>query len=136
MIPKKGQHIKCVLRNNLIIDGIVDSWSDDKSVLLSRDGASASVIQHTLQDVVVIKIIFKNLLQTKESLEQKFNETLSNPSDDLRLKNLAELKTLMIEQEKKIISEKLKDHQIGNVRKVEYEQPRFFKMPSIKSNSK
>src|SRR5271166_5906266 len=133
MIPQKGQQVRCVLRNNLIIDGIVEFWSDGKSVLRSKDGVSVSIIQHTSQDIVVIKIILKEPIQIKNDLEQQFEEIRQCPSgDDLRLKNLVELNSLMAEQDKKIIVEKLKDHQIDGVKKVAYGQPGFLKMPRIK----
>lgn len=131
MIPQKGQHIKCALRNNLIIDGIVESWSDAKSVLRSLDGTSVSIIQHSAQDIVVIKIILKESIQIKSELESKFEEVYQQPSDDeLRLKSMGELKTLMIKQEKKIIADKIKDHHVSDVKKVNYGQPGFFKKQS------
>jgi hypothetical protein len=130
MIPQKGQHIRCLLRNNLIIDGIVESWSDAKSVLRSLDDASVSIIQHSAQDIVVIKIILREPEKVKGDLSAQFTEQLAKPSDDeFRLKNMAELKTLLNEQEKKIIAEKLKDHHVGDVKKVAYGQPGFFKKP-------
>ncbi len=134
MIPQKGQHVRCVLSNNLIIEGIVDSWEDEKSVLKSLDGESVSIIQNTSRDVVLVKIILKEYkkpaerIVIKNELEKKFDEEKKKPiQDDLRLKNLAELKVLMIEQEKKIISEKLKDHHISDIKKASYGQPKFFK---------
>jgi len=131
MIPQKGQHIRCLLRNNLIIDGIVESWSDAKSVLRSLDDTSVYIIQHSAQDIVVIKIILKEPIKIKNDLSTQFEEELTKPSnDELRLKNMAELKTLLNEQEKKIIAEKLKDHHVnGDVKKVTYEQPGFFPKP-------
>lgn len=137
MIPQKGQQIRCVLRNNLIIDGIVDSWSDGKSVLRSKDGTSISIIQHTAQDIVVVKIILKEAAQIKTELEEAFEKIYESPSEDeLRLKNLAELKNLMNEQEKKIVAEKLKDHHIDGVRKVTYGQLGLLAQPRIKQHSK
>lgn len=137
MIPQKGQQVRCVLRNNLIIDGIVESWSDGKSVLRSKDGASVSIIQHTSQDIVVIKIILKETSQIKNDLEQQFEEVCQGPSDDeLRLKNLVDLRTLMAEQDKKIIAEKLKEHHVEGVKKVAYGQPGFFTKPRTQQHSK
>ena len=142
MIPKKDQHVRCVLRNNLIIEGTVDSWSDAKSVLRSLDGSSVSIIQHTAQDIVVVKIILQEpvkekkepiqaRVEAKTELEKKFDEVYQSPSDnELRVKNLAELKTLMNEQERKIISERIKNHQATDVRKVTYGQPEFLKKQS------
>jgi hypothetical protein len=129
MIPQIGQHIRCLLRNNLIIDGIVESWSDAKSVLRSLDNSSVSIIQHSSQDIVVIKIILKEPEKLKSDLSSQFEEEYAKPSNDqLRLKNMAELKTLLNEQEKKIIAEKLKEHHVNDdVKKVTYGTPGFFK---------
>lgn len=124
MIPQKGQHVKCVLRNNLIIEGIVESWSDDQSILKSLDDASLSIILHTAQDILLIKIILKNSSEIKNELQVKFEEAYSQPSDDkLRLKNMVELKKLLTEQERRIVSEKIKDHHISNVKETKYEAP-------------
>jgi hypothetical protein len=128
MNPQKGQQVRCVLRNNLIIDGVVESWTDNKSVLRAKDGSSVSVIQHTDQDVVIVKILLKESSQGTHELENQFEKELEKPSDDnLRLKNLADLKCMMIEQEKKIIANKLREHHIGEVKKVTYGQPGFLK---------
>jgi hypothetical protein len=123
---QKGQHVRCILKNNLLLEGIVDSWSETISVIKSKDGLQSNVILNTLQDVMVVKIIHKQPTQLKTELEQQFAETVSAPSnDDLRLKKMAELKSLLAEQEKKIVTEKLRSHQIGEVKKVNYEYPRF-----------
>lgn len=133
MNPQKGQQVKCVLRNNLIIDGIVESWTDNKSVLRAKDGSSVSVIQHTDQDVVIVKILFKEPVQMKQDLEAQFEQEWEKPSEDeLRLKNLADLKSMMIEQEKKIVANKLREHHIEEVKKVTYGQPGFLQMPRSK----
>lgn len=130
MIPKKGQHVKCVLRNNLILEGIVEVWSDEQSSLYSLDRSSISIIQHTSEEVVVVKIILKSHSQVKNHLEEKFDEVYAQPSDnDLRIKEMAELKILLAEQEKKIISEKIKEHHLGNTKKVTYGQPQFLQKP-------
>lgn len=133
MNPQKGQQVRCVLRNNLIVDGIVESWSENKSVLRSKDGCSISVIQHTEQDVVIVKILLKEPVQVKQDLEHQFEGEWEKPSEDeLRLKNLADLKSMMIAQEKKIIAHKLQEHHIGETKKVAYGQPGFLQMPRVK----
>jgi len=123
---QKGQHVKCVLKNNLLLDGIVESWSDTISVIKSMDGLHSNIILNTLRDVIVVKIIHKHPAQFKTELEQQFTETVLAPSDDeLRLKKMAELKSLLVEQEKKIITDKLRSHHVSEVKKVNYEFPRF-----------
>lgn len=134
MIPQKGQRVKCAMRNNIVIDGIVESWSDSQSILRSLDGTSISIIQHTAQDIVVIKILLKEPTKIKSELEKQFEEVQKSPSDnELRIKDMAELKTMMAEQERRIVSEKIKDHRVvDDVKRVMYGQPGFFKKSSTK----
>lgn len=133
MIPQKGNHIKCLMRNNSVLEGIVELWSNEQSILRSLDNLSLSIIQNPAQDIVVIKIVLKTPIQMKNDLELKFDEEYNKTSnDDLRLKNLVDLKNLLNTQEKKIVAEKLKDHHIGEVKKINYGQPGFLPKPSAK----
>lgn len=145
MIPKKGQYVKVVFRNGTQMEGIVDTWSEQKSVLLAQDKQSVMVIMKTLEDVLAFKIILNHLsleeAQKKLSESQdKFREVIKTPIPpeqveqegltplQIKAKTLAQLKTIMIEQEKKIIAEKIREHTIHDVRIPRYEQPRFHKM--------
>jgi hypothetical protein len=142
MIPKLGQHVKCILRNGAIAEGIVQSdWMNSIVQLLSLDGESVIIIPHPNEDIMLIKIVLDKpksevikekiiKKQTHSDLEKELQKVYEQPSgDDLRTKKMAELKVLMAEQEKKIIADKLKDHRIGDTRKVEYGQPEFYKKP-------
>lgn len=136
MIPEKGQYIKCIFRNNAIIEGIVESWSDQRSVLKTSDEENLLIIQRTADDVMIVKIVLesqkvkpiKNKIIAKSNLEKEFSEVYEQPSDnDLRTKRLAELKIMMAEQEKKIITEKLKDHHCSGIKSINYQYPSFIK---------
>ena len=37
MTPEKGQQVKCILRSSLIVEGIVQEWSDTQVVLKALD---------------------------------------------------------------------------------------------------
>lgn len=133
MDPQKGQYVKVIFRNGAQAEGYVVSWSDQKSVLTSSDGQSFFIIQKTTEDVMAVKIILEEIkalpqLEVElDEIEEKFEEVYTQPSDsDLRLKNLAQLKAAMVEQEKKIVAEKLKSHTFSGVRKTNYEHG-FFK---------
>ena len=146
MMPIEGQHIKCVLRTGMMAEGIVEEWLDNFVRLRSLDGESILIIPHPNEDIILIKIVLEKpkseaqiigdkirAKQKETSLEQEFQEVYDQPSeDDLRVKKMAELKILMAEQDKKIIADKLKDHHIGDARKVEYGTPQFYKKPSTK----
>lgn len=144
MIPQAGQHVKCVLRTGTMAEGIVEEWNNNVVQLRSLDGESILIIPHPNEDIMLIKIVLgkpkdhveeikEKSTENKSELEEKFQTIYEQPSDDnLRTKKMVELKILMIEQDKKIVADKLKDHRIGDTRKVEYGQPKFFSKPSIK----
>lgn len=120
-------HVKLLLNNNIIVEGVVQEWSTDSVKLLSLDKKSISIITHPNEDIRVIKIINDNIIKNNSELEKEIKETYEQPSNDLRLKSLVELKKELIRQEKEIVASKLNTHNIGEVKEVKYEQPRFFK---------
>jgi hypothetical protein len=72
----------------------------------------------------------KNFIPEKievEDYSESFKSIEREDSLDLRAKNLADLHKLKIEEEKKDIANKLKEHHITEIKKVKYEQPGFFK---------
>ena len=130
MIPQAGQHVKCVLRTGAIAEGIVENWYQNEVQLISLDGESLLIITHPEEDIMLIKILIKSKSEilkvpvTKTELQQEFQTVYEQPSnDDLRVKKMADLKIMMAEQEKKIITEKMKDHHVGEVKKVAYGYP-------------
>lgn len=146
----KGKQVKLLLQGNTIIEGIVKSWNSNSVQLFSLDGKSTSIITHPNEDIRVIKVIHETQVSSEainnvldkipatvsvpvQELEKQFEEIYNQPSEnELRLKNLAELKKELIKQEKEIIASKLRSHHVGDVRKVQYEQPGFFKKQSVK----
>jgi|ERR1035437_3812239 hypothetical protein len=139
MIPEQGQHVKCLLRNGNSIEGIVDSWSDQQSIIKDLDGKSLTIIQRTSDDILLIRIMLEVPISAKiqseirKEIAVKLKEAADMPSnDELRLKTIAELKILSDKQERDIIAKKLKDHQISEVRKTKYEYPGFFQKQGTK----
>lgn len=163
MIPEKGQYVKCLLVNGTIIEGIVETWnmyaafseSANKMIgvveLKSIDDKSIIIIRHPDENILVVKISLEEVKveaprtqiqkikdkiirksKTEQIFEQKVAEP-SNPYDATRNKSLAELKIELAKQEKEIVASKLKDHYLGDVRKVEYGgYPRISKKPGTK----
>ena len=136
MIPQKGQYVKLMFRNGAQAEGFVDSWSDAQSVLKSDNG-SLFLVQSTAEDVMAIKIVADfvprvTLEQNLEEYQEKFQEELEKPSaDDLRIKNLAQLKIAMLQNEKQITAAKLRSHDISSSnRKASYEHGLFTKQSS------
>ena len=137
MIPQIGQHVKCILRAGVVAEGIVEEWGTTAQ-LRSLDGENILIITHPTDDIVLIKITVKSPIKNKISsnLENEFKEIHDQPSNnDLRLKQMVELKALLLEQEKKIITDKLKDHSIGEVKKAKYEYPGFLAQQGSKQHT-
>lgn len=158
MIPETGQHVKLILKNNTLVEGIVEEWFNNYVKLKSLDEKSILIIPHPNEDIMLIKILLTDFPKLEfvklekdngtevvtsseayrvdseiASLQEQFQHTLALPSDTPdRLKTLAELKRLMNEQERKIVSEKVKNHYIDGTRKVQYGYPGFFKKPRTK----
>lgn len=138
------KHVKILLQSNFIVEGIVKEWSDTQVCIESAEDNSLNVVLHPKEDIRVVKILNYETSSHKiaeeldsipekpkepiSELQQKFEEAYQAPSDnELRLKNLAELKADLIKQEKEIIASKLKNHTIGEVKTVKYELPGFLK---------
>ncbi len=134
MIPQIGQYIKIFLRNGMQAEGIVSIWSDTKSVLALSDGKSDCLIMKTAEDVVMVQMLH-DLSETKvglrehmTELEEQFQDTYELPSaDQLRIQKMADLKKMMVEQEKKIITNKIVDHNISTIQRPQYGLPHIFK---------
>lgn len=130
----EGTRVKVLLRNNTIVDGIVQEWGETIK-LQSLNDQSYMIILHPKEDIILIKVFPENSSEeivtvseeVQTELEQQFQQVLEQPSEDSsRLKSLAELRELLVSQERQIIANKLKQHHIGQPRKVEYGSPRFF----------
>lgn len=133
----EGQHVKCLLRNSTIVEGIVLKW--DASVeLQSLDQKSLLIIHHADQDIVFTKVLLS------EEISQESSEatpsvveaicSLSNENEEidpmaLQAKSTAELRVELAKQERRIIADKLKDHHPGQIQKVEYGYPGLYKKP-------
>lgn len=121
-----GKHIKVIFKNGSQVEGIVSSWSSTQVRLISEDEASMLIIMNISEDALAVKITLDNKKpeQKLQGLQEQFQEVYEQPSNnDLRLMSLAKLKTAMIEQEKKIVSEKIRDHTPSQIQRVEYGNP-------------
>jgi len=142
MIPQPNNIVKIHFKSGLQLTGKVESWSATEAILISSDGECRIIIPHPSDDIVAMLILpdraaikhkIAAKVEEKTVLEEKFEETLNKPSDnDLRVKKLAELRVLLAEQEKKIITEKLKDHHLPAPKEASYGYPGFHSKPSTK----
>lgn len=155
MIPEIGQHVKCMLRNNTIIEGIVEEWYGNYVKLISLDKGSIFIIHHPDQDIILTKIVLDDDVaedvkepaeqvgasvlsesREQESLEEQFQQVYDEPSGEPnRIKRLAELRITMAKADKEIVAKQLKNHNIGEVKQVQYGYPGFIKKPSAQQHS-
>lgn len=129
MIPELGKHVKCFMRSTMVLEGIVEEWSDNEVVLKSLDGESLMIIHRPLEDIMITKVVLdiieeekplnkdekvkKKILgnmEIKKTLQQVLDPTTDAELNESSLKRLREL---VIEQDKKLIIQKRKEH-FGN----------------------
>jgi len=137
MIPEVGQHVKCLLKNNTIAEGIVEEWYNNYVKLKALDGKSYLIIHHPNEDIMLTKVMVEEKEENSApppTLEKVIQEAPVEPIDQMALdaKSKAELQIEMAKQEREIVAAKLREHHIGEVKKVKYGQPGFFKKPSTK----
>jgi len=135
---EKGQYVECALKNGWIVSGTIDDISSTALQLTRSDGKGIAIILRPNEEIVVIKIPIESVKNTtpiiqeeKEIEETKLDPSMPHESPD-DLKTLTELRTEFLKEEKKNIANKLRSHEISDVRKVEYGYPGFFKKPSAK----
>ena len=115
--------------------GKVEKWCEEIIVLRSTSGSGITIINHPDRDIVFIHYErpipskTEDLKQILDNTNELWEEALKQPMGDLKNKRLAELKILANQAEKDLIASKLKEHTIGEVKKVTYGSPQFFKKP-------
>ncbi len=137
MTPQKGQHVQCLHRLGGTVEGTVEEWSEDQSILKSMDGRSLLIIPQTSEDIRLIKIIFlePSMPEIQNSVKAKLEDAQQLTGDpEIDGSNLKQLRRLVIEQDKKIITEKIKEHRLGETKRYEdkYELPGFLPKPRTK----
>lgn len=143
MIPSKNQWVKVFFRNSTQAEGYVEFWSDEKAVLRADEGLSLLIIQDVKADIMLVKVypdpkpepkIPEKRIKFSQEIEEEFERVSQETQSDeyLKAKTLLELRKLQAEQDRKIISEKLKDHTPTQVKVPKYELPGFLKKQSTK----
>lgn len=144
MIPLKDQWVKVFFRNSMQAEGYVEFWSEEQAVLRADEGLSLLIIQDVKADIMAVKVypdpvpnepkitdatpIERKLID--EEFEKVKRET--QMEEYLKAKTLIELRKLQAEQDRKIISEKLREHTPTQVKVPKYELPGLFKKQSTK----
>jgi hypothetical protein len=122
MTPQTGQHVKVILRNGAIAEGIVEEWLANTVQLKSLDGESILIITHPTEDIMLIKVMLdkpeevevepESTQEEVRDFDSQFQEAAktTDPNDVDAVKSLAQLRIELNKQERRIIAEKLKDH--------------------------
>lgn len=135
MMPLENQYVKIIMKNLIQIEGVVKSWSDKKSVLLTNDG-DAVIIMNTVDDVSVVKITNDNhnvedKINYKNQIDMQFEKVASNPArpEDqiLKIQKLSDLRIEQAKLDKEIIVSKFKTHELTSRKPVKYDQLGIFK---------
>lgn len=139
--PQEGQHVKCFLRNGNVLEGVVESWGIPV-VLKSLEGQNLLILHDPKQDIMLTKVVLveEPTVQAREQAiaqkikEQTTEEGLQPAPEDLNAMTKAQLHVEMAEQERRIVSDKLKTHypDSSTPRKKTYGYPGFFQKPSAK----
>lgn len=135
MNPEYGQFIQVRFNNGVFFDAVVESWSDEKSVLILSDTNDKVVIQKTLQDVLLVKILaHKNVPEVKQQhkteIDEEFEELFELPKTDDTLSRMAELKDELNKMEREEVFNKTASHKASGVREVTYGIPRNIQIGS------
>lgn len=117
-----GKHVKVVFKNGTVIEGIVKEWVSNYVELQSLNDESIMIIAQPEEDIMLIKVLPDkpaknpevNESAEKEQIRQKLKEVEEPPQTEeaavLQQKNIAELRRMVVEQDKKMIQRKVRDH--------------------------
>lgn len=130
------KHVKCVLRNGMVIEGIVVEWSESRVVLKSLDGESLMIVHKPADDILMTKVVLveesseivKEIPQPTEMQQQikaKLKEVQQSNDQELQNKSVDELRQMVLEQERQIIAQKKKEHfgTAGAAKMTRYSSP-------------
>lgn len=117
MTPEVDQLVKCYMRSGIVLEGTVIEWASEV-VLKSLTDETLMIIHHPVEDIILTKIMLKietssaenTKTDTKEAIKEKLHQLQSLEDPELREKTVAELRGMVIAQDRKIISDKTKEH--------------------------
>lgn len=140
MIPEKGQLVELRFNSGVHFDAIVEEWTDQKSILKLPKTQEIVIIQKTLQDVLLVKILH-NPSQTShspviveelppvENAFEEFERLKSEPISNKSVVRMSELKDEMNRLEREEFNRKLTSFEPTGTREIEYGLPRNLYVP-------
>lgn len=150
-IVTKGSHVRYFLRNGMVLEGIVEEDTAAQVVLRSLEGESLMIIHRPTEDILMTKVLLDPVQEQvpvekpeptkpsemQEKIKGKLHETLQMSDDpELQKKSVEELRQLVHEQEKQIITQKKREHfgVPGAAKVTQYSSP-YAPRPHPRSNT-
>lgn len=135
MTPSKGQKVQVRFNNGVFFDAIVEQWSDQKSILILPDSGETVVIQKTLQDVMLVKILnspkaSKVEIEEPNEIHGEFEALKEQPKNENNLKRMSELKDALNKLEREEVLKQATSFKASGVRQVTYGIPRNISVSS------
>ncbi len=137
MTPEKGQQVKCILRSSLIVEGIVQEWSDTQVVLKALDDRNIIILHRPVEDIMLTKVELSE--EPQEIPEEKSREKpveiqklirgklqeVQDATDDpeFQKKSAAELRQLVLEQEQQAFANRKKEYFSNFPKSTQYSSP-------------
>jgi hypothetical protein len=164
MNPIKGQKVQIRFNNGIFFDAVVEDWSDQKSIVMLPDSAEKVIIQKTLQDVLLVKIM-SNIEETKvqsveqsnepnvflghkgihvpglkpividNSVSEEFDRLKEQPKNENNLTRMAELKDALNKLEREETVKKATSFMPSGARQVTYGIPRNISISSTSQHT-
>jgi sRNA-binding regulator protein Hfq len=119
----KGKHVKCFMRNGMVLEGIVQEWLPGQTVLKSLDSQNLIIVHRPNDDILLTKVVLEEPAEIseeakvveetehKQHVREKLHEIMQPTGDaELDQANIKQLRQLVVEQDMKIIREKRKEH--------------------------
>lgn len=135
MTPLRGQKVQVRFNNGIFFDAVVENWSDQKSILMLPDSGETVVIQKTLQDVMLVKILnspkpSKVEIEEPNEIHEEFETLKEQPKNENNLKRMSELKDALNKLEREEVLKKATSFTASGVRQVTYGIPRNISISS------
>lgn len=143
----KDQFVQVRFNNGIFFDAIVQEWSDQKSILRLPTTNEVVIIQKTLQDVLLVKVLAQptkdesineeqlpnktELPKQQNEVAQEFEQTLQTPSSEQRLTRLSELKNELNKLERREMLGNLTSFKANGMKATSYGIPGNISINSI-----
>lgn len=161
IVPEINQYVKIVLKNSLIIEGVIKAWEKKQACIQSLETGDLTIINNIKENIILVKICYKEnnqFIEESENIAPIQQRVSSNRSEDIvsaeealmaekehleqelkklptniseKNQTLANLRLSIKEIDQKIIKNKLKSHTPTEV-KSNYAYPNFFTNGSSK----